>query len=125
MSLQGDSIAGAAEAVEKRRSDLRAGQPIDLGLAIGAEYRLALGIDLGHAELDHAHAAVAGDGELGMVAVMGNELGRAAGDFDGVETLGELHPDAVNLHVEHGGVGGSNIVVEGIHARSGFGVMGK
>ncbi len=74
---------------------------------------------LGHAHLDQAHAAVARDGELGVVAVMRDELADAARDLDGVEALGELHPDAVDLHVEERCVGGRIVVVVRIFHGSG------
>ena len=42
---------------------------------------------------------------------MRDELADAARDLDGVEALGKLHPDAVDLHVEQRRVGGRDIVV--------------
>jgi hypothetical protein len=45
---------------------------------------------------------------------MGDEFSDPAGGFDDVESLGELHPDAIDLHIEQGGVGRRDVVVERI-----------
>ncbi len=106
------------------------GHPGDLGMAVGGHDRLARGVHLGRADFDQAHAAIAGNGELGVVTIMRDEFADAARDFNGVEALGKLHPDAVDLHVEQRRVGGRTVVIERIFHRieevvGNFGTTGR
>ena len=54
-----------------------------------------------HAHLHEAHAAVAGRGELGVVAVMRHHFAHLTAGFDHPSALGKLMPLAVNLHIDH------------------------
>jgi len=99
---------------------LRAGHPGDLGLAVSGEDGLAVGVELGHTQFDQAHAAVTGDGKLGVITIVGNKFGCAAGGLDRVEALGKFHPDAIDLHVKQRGIGGRAIVVKRIHGAQFF-----
>jgi len=95
-------------------ADLRLIHPGDLGMVVGGHDHLAGRVHFRRTDFNEAHAAVAGDGKLGVVTIMGNKFAHAAGDFDDVESLGKLHPGAVDLHVEERSVGGREIVIERI-----------
>ncbi len=105
---------GRAFAHLRGAADGGARNPVDFRLAVGIEHWRARGVHLGSARLDKAHAAVARDGELGVIAVMGNELAHTPRNLDGVEPLGKLHPDAVDLNIDQRRVGGRRIVIEWI-----------
>ena len=53
-----------------------------------------------HAHLDKAHAAVAGGGKFGVVAVVGDFFFGLFAGFDHAGALGDLDPVAVDLHVD-------------------------
>src|SRR5262249_13613816 len=82
--LHGGGVGAHGHALGHLRgaADLRPGDPGDLRLAVRLQERLAVGPEFRHADLDEAHAAVADDGELGVVAVVWNELADALGGLD-------------------------------------------
>ena len=98
-----------------RTGDDGARHPADLWHAVLVFFRLGAGSGARrHAHFDQAHAAVAGGGEFGVVAVV-RDLGLGLlARFDHARAFGELEPDAVDLHVHEigrwgrrGGRGGS------------------
>ena len=88
--------------------------PRDLGMIVGGHDDFFRRVHFGRANLDQTHAAIAGDGKLGVITIVGDELSHSTGHLDGIEPLGKLHPDAVDLHIEQRRIGGRNVVVERI-----------
>ena len=82
--------------------DHGAGQPADGLVAVSVVGRfLARGEAGGHTHLNHAHAAVPRDGELGVVAVIGNVALDGAAGFNHPGAFWKLIPSAVDLDVYH------------------------
>ena len=104
--------------------------PADLWHAVFVFLRLGAGSRARrHAHLDEAHAAVAGGGELRVVAVVRDVLLGLLARFDHSRAFGEFEPDAINLHVHEigrrwsGNRGGS--FGGGRHERRGKGGLGR
>ena len=82
--------------------DHRARHPADRLVAVF----IALGFLAGrgarrHAGLHKAHAAVAGCGELRVIAVVGHDAADAAASLNDPCAFGKLAPNAVDLYIDH------------------------
>lgn len=106
-----DEFAGGADAHVfcncVGAGDGRAWHPADWLVAVFiVRGILAGGWAWGHAHLDEAHAAVSRDCELGVVAVVWDVAFGGAACLDHAGALGELVPNAVDLHIDHAFFGG-------------------
>ena len=77
--------------------DRRLGLPADLGLAVLHHDLVGRAVPHRRAELDQAHAAIAGDRELGVVAIMGDFLPDFAQGIDQIGPRGDLVLDTVDV----------------------------
>ncbi len=84
-----------------RATDLRTRHPVDLRFAIVAEDGFAIGAHFRHAHFDQAHSAVAGGGELLVIAIARDKAAGLLAGLDQARAFGELVPDAVDLDVDH------------------------
>ena len=71
-------------------------KPIVIVRGVGARSRTGR-----HSHLHEAHAAIAGRGKFGMVAVMGDFFADQLGGFDHPSAPGHLNPFSIDLHVDH------------------------
>ena len=73
-----------------RAGNLRTRHPVDHGFAIFAEYRFAIRSHFRHAHFDQAHAAVAGRGELLVIAIARHVAAGLLARFDQARALWEI-----------------------------------
>ena len=103
-STSGELVRAAMPSVTSRAQEICGlGDQAISGPSVGAEDGLAVGVHFRSADLEQAHAAVAGRAERGMVAVVRDEAAALHAGLDELGAFGELAPLAVDLDVDHGG----------------------